>query len=312
MIHDLIIVGGGPAGIAAGIYAARKRLKTILLTDEIGGQAVVSPEIQNWIGIPAMSGLEMAERLEEHLKRYADEALEYRKGIRIEKIAKVSDDPIFAAISSGKEEWQSRAVIIASGARRRKLTVPGAEKFEGRGIVYCASCDAPLFSGKRIAVIGGGNAGFETAQQLLQYATSVTILEYASEFRGDEVTRGRVLADPKVHAVLNAELCEVYGEKFVSGIAYRDRKTSEIHKLPLEGVFVEIGSIPNSEMVRGLVELDERGEITIDHRTSRTSVEGIWAAGDVTNQPYKQNNIAMGDAVKALEDAYLWLQKRKG
>lgn len=310
-MYDLIIIGGGPGGIAAGVYAARKRLKSLLLTEEIGGQSVVSADIQNWIGIPSMSGLEMAEKLEEHLKKYADDVLELREGVRVVNVENVSDEPTFRVTLEKGDAFESRAVIVASGSRRRKLNVPGAEEFDGKGIVYCASCDAPLFKDKDVVVIGGGNAGLEAADQLRAYAKSIHVLEYAPDFKGDPVTRERVFKDPKVTPVTNAELLEVKGNNFVTGLVYKDRVSGERKELSAGGIFVEIGSIPNSEMVKDLVEVDQRGEIVIDHKTCRTSVEGIWAAGDVTDQPYKQNNISMGDAVKALEDAYVWLQKKQ-
>ena len=309
-MHDLIIVGGGPGGIAAGVYAARKRLKTLLVTEEIGGQSMVSADIQNWIGISSMSGIEMAEKMEEHLKKYASDVLEYKTDVKVAKVEKTSDTPTFRVTLENGEVFESRAIILTCGSRRRKLTAPGAEKFDGKGIVYCASCDAPLFKGKDVVVIGGGNAGLETAQQLLEYATSIVILEYAAEFKGDPVTREHVFKDPRVKPITNAELAEVKGDGFVTGIVYKDRTNGEMHELPVQGVFVEIGSVPNSEMAKGLIELDKHGEVVIDHKTARTSVEGIWAAGDITDQPYKQNNISMGDAVKALEDCYLWLQRK--
>lgn len=309
MIYDLIIVGGGPGGVAAGVYAARKRLKTLFVAESIGGQSEVSADIQNWIGIPSMSGLEMAEKLEEHLRKYANGVLEIHADERVEKIEKRNGG--FAVMTNKNVTYESLAVILATGSRRRKLQVPGAETFDGKGVMYCATCDAPLFRGKKVAVIGGGNAGLESAEQLTQYATKIYILQYDAAFKGDPITQERLFKNPHVVPVTNAETVEVKGEAFVSGLVYRDRTSGEQRELPVQGIFVEIGSVPNSDMVKGLVELDPRGEVVIDHRTARTSVEGIWAAGDATNQPYKQNNISMGDAVKALEDAYLWLQKKK-
>ena len=309
MIYDLIIVGGGPGGAAAGVYAARKRLNNLLITDTFGGQSTVSADIQNWIGIPSFSGYEMSEKLEEHLRKYAEDVLTLQVGEFVTKIEKVNSH--FKVTTDKGNIFESLAIILTSGSRRRKLAVPGAAEYEGKGIVYCATCDAPLFRGKEVVVIGGGNAGLESAEQLLEYATKIYILEFGTEFKGDPVTKERVFKNSKVVPITNAETVAVEGDKFVTGLVYKDRKTDEQKELPVQGVFIEIGSVPNSEMVKELVELDTHGEVVIDHKTARTSLEGIWAAGDVSNQPYKQNNISMGDSVKALEDAYMWLQTKK-
>lgn len=309
MKYELIIIGGGPGGVAAGVYAARKRIKTLFLTDTFGGQSEVSADIQNWIGIPSMSGLEMAEKLEEHVRKYADSVLEIHEGELVTKIEKREDN--FAVMTDKNVTYETLAVILVTGSRRRKLQVPGAAQFDGKGVVYCATCDAPLFKDKEVAVIGGGNAGLESAEQLTQYAKKISILQYDPEFKGDHITRERLFKHAHVIPITNAETVEVKGEQFVNGLVYKDRATGEQKEIPVQGIFVEIGSVPNSDMVKGLIELDPRGEVVIDHKTARTSVEGIWAAGDVTNQPYKQNNISMGDSVKALEDCYFWLQRQR-
>ncbi|OHA48288.1 MAG: hypothetical protein A2991_01315 [Candidatus Terrybacteria bacterium RIFCSPLOWO2_01_FULL_58_14] len=315
-MYELVIIGGGPAGAAAGVYAARKRVKSLLITEGWGGQSEVSPDVQNWIGIKSISGIDLAQKIEEHVKAYAGDVLEFDEGSRVVEVKELvlasgSGGPKFTLVTNKGKKYETRSILVASGGRRRKLSVPGAETYDGKGIVYCATCDAPLFQGKEVVVIGGGNAGFESAQQLISYATKITLLEYAEEFRGDSVTREAVLKSKKVTPITNAESVEVKGEKFVTALVWKDRKTGETHELPVQGVFVEIGSIPNTEFLKGLVELNKYGEIILDHKTARTSREGIWAAGDATDQPYKQNNISMGDAVKALEDIYLWLQKKK-
>jgi len=316
MMYELIIVGGGPAGVAAGVYAARKKIKTLLLTESIGGQSTNSVNIQNWIGIVSMSGVELAERLEKHLKAYADDVLEIKTRVRVTKIsqlkkAKEKEGPIFEVETDDGGKYQGRVIIFALGSSRRKLQVKGADKFEHRGIVYCASCDAPLFRDRDVAVIGGGNAGLEAAEQLIAYANTIHIFEIGPEFRADKLTQERVFKNPKVIPHTNAETLEIKGENMVSGIVFKDKNTGKIQEIPVQGVFVEIGSIPNTDMLKGLVKMNNYGEIIIDHKNCRTSLEGIWAAGDATDQPYKQNNISMGDAVKALEDAYLYLQKLK-
>lgn len=314
--YDLIIIGGGPGAVAAGVYAARKRIRSLLICRDWGGQSNVSPDIQNFIGIKSLSGIELAERLKEHVKAYADEVLDFDEGslaVRVSQELSTSETggPIFEAETDRNKRYRTRAIIVASGQKRRKLEVPGAEEFEGRGVVYCASCDAPLFKGKEVAVIGGGNAGLESAQQLLEYATRIYILEYGQEFRGDTITKEKVFSDQRVVPLTSAQTIEIKGDKFVKGLVYLNRQSGEKKEISVQGVFIEIGSVPNSEFIKNLVKTNQGGEIIIDNRTCRTSLEGIWAAGDVTDQPYKQNNISMGDAVKALEDFYLWLQKRK-
>lgn len=314
MTHDLIIIGGGPAGVAAGVYAARKRIKTLLLTESFGGQSTDSVDIQNWIGIISMTGIELAERLKKHLEAYAENVLEFKSPVRTVKISQLKKagkqgGPLFEVETSDGEKYQSRIIIFAAGSRRRKIQIKGADEFEHKGIVYCASCDAPLFRDKDVAVIGGGNAGVEAAEQLISYAKSIRIFEIGPEFKADKSTQERVFKNPKITTHTNAEVIEVKGDKLVSGLVWRDKKTGKTEEIPVQGVFVEIGSIPNTEAVKDLVKMNEQGEIIIDHKTSRTSVEGIWSAGDATDQPYKQNNISMGDSVKALEDAYLYLQK---
>src|SRR3989344_126591 len=308
MQYELVIVGGGPGAVAAGIYAARKKIKSMLVADSFGGQSIVSAHIQNWIGVPSFSGLEMAEVLEKHLRMYAGDVLEIKTGVMVQKIEKNSSG--FKVTTDENKSYETKAIILVSGSRRRKLTVPGAEQFDGKGVVYCATCDAPLFNGKEVAVIGGGNAGLESAEQLLEHATKVYIVNRSEEFRGDPVTRERIFKSPKLVPIVNADIQEVKGDKFVSGLVYKDSKTGEVKEIPVQGIFVEIGSVPNSAMVKDLVQLTPAGDVVIDHKTARTSVEGIWAAGDVTDQPYKQNNISMGDSVKALEDCYLWLRKQ--
>ncbi len=316
MVYDLIIVGGGPGGAAAAVYAARKHVKALLITETWGGQSEVSPDVQNWIGIISMPGPELAKKVEEHAKAYAEDMLEFDEGSLVTKVTELVSGadphgPKFQVETNKNKSYEARAIIIASGGRRKKLNVPGAEKYDGKGIVYCASCDAPLFKGKEVAVIGGGNAGLESAQQLLAYSPKITIFEYGEEFKGDPITREAVFKDPKVTPITMAETTEVVGDQFVTGLKYKDRKTGEEKELSVGGVFVEIGSIPNTEFIKDLVEMNKYREIVIDHKNSRTSLEGIWAAGDATDDPFKQNNISMGDAVKALEDVYLWLQKKK-
>jgi len=305
MIFDLAIIGGGPAGASAGIYAARKELKTVLIADDFGGQSAVSVEIQNWIGTKSISGAQLARQIKEHLYSYEGKDLVIKDGRRINKITK--SEKTFLITDNTDENFEAKTVLVATGASRRHLTIPGAKEFEQRGITYCATCDGPLFSGQDVVVIGGGNAAIETAMQLVAYCQSVTILEYNPSFKADKISVEKILANPKVKGVINVEIQEFKGDRFVKSVIYKDRVTGKITELVTGGIFVEIGFIPTTDFVKDLVDLTDFGAIKIDHKTQRTSLTGIWAAGDCTNIPYHQNNIAVGDAIKALENIYSYL-----
>ena len=305
-MYDLIIVGGGPAGAAAAVYAARKRLKSAIITSEFGGQSVVSDDIQNWIGTPHIPGSKLAKDLEDHVKEYADDVLDIITGSKVSGVRK-NDDETFTVTTDDDKEYSAKTVLISSGSERRKLSAIGADKYEHKGITYCASCDGPMFTGKDVIVIGGGNAGFETAAQLLAYTKSVTLLDYGEAFKADEITVNKVLENPNMKAIQNAETVEVKGEMMVNALVYKDRTTGETTELPTDGVFVEIGQIPATSIVDGVVDKNDYGQIKIDARTQRTSQLGIWSAGDCTDVLYHQNNIAVGDAVRALEDIYGYL-----
>ncbi|MBI2120904.1 MAG: FAD-dependent oxidoreductase [Parcubacteria group bacterium] len=307
-MYDLIIIGGGPAGSAAAVYAARKRLKTALITSEFGGQSVVSEDIQNWIGTVSISGSALAESFKKHVLAYADDVVEVKEGERVLSVKK--DGAEFLVATDGGHEYKTKTVLIVTGSSRRKLTVPGAEQFENKGITYCASCDGPLFSGKDVAVIGGGNAAFETAAQLLAYTKSVTLLNRSDDFRADPVTVEKVRSHPKMKIIMNAALSEIKGENFVKMLTYKINDEGEPIELPTEGIFVEIGLVPATGFAKDLVELNKYGMIVIDPRTQATAVPGIWAAGDCTDVLYHQNNIAAGDAVRALEDIYIRLHTK--
>lgn len=305
MIHDLLIVGGGPAGIAAGVYAARKRLKTVLVTEEFGGQSTVSEGIENWVGTPKIAGADLAKSLKGHLEAVSQDQVETVVD-RVTSLSKSGD--MFQMTTKTGKEFSAKAVLVASGAGRRKLDVPGAEQFENKGVTYCASCDGPLFAGMDVAVVGGGNAGLETAAQLLAYAKSVTLLHRHPTLKADAVTVEKVLKHPNMKTILNVEPTEVKGEGFVSGLAYKNRDTGEEGEIPVSGVFVEIGVLPNTDFAKNVLVLDPFNRIITNPKNQRTSVEGIWAAGDCTDELYHQNNIAAGDGVKALEDIYFWIK----
>lgn len=302
-INDLIIIGGGPAGTAAGVYASRKQLKTTLITKEWGGQSTVSPDIQNWIGSPSISGTDLAKDLENHLRTYAGEFVSIKDNSLATNIIGSQGD--FTVTTDDGTELKSKAVLIATGSKRRQLPATGADEFEHKGLTYCASCDGPMFSGQDVAVIGGGNAGFETAAQLLAYTKSVTLLQRGDQYKADPVTVEKVLAHENMTGILNTEITEVYGEGFVKGLTYTDADGE--HDLPVAGVFVEIGMIPNTDFAASIVALDDIKRVPIDPWTQKTETPGIWAAGDCTNILYHQNNISAGDAVRALEDIYVTL-----
>lgn len=307
-MYDLIIIGGGPGGVAAGVYAARKRIKTLLITYEWGGQSSVSEDIENWIGTISISGVELANQLKAHVLAYKNDVVEIKEYEKVTQIAKSGET--FLVKTDENHTYETKTVLVAAGSHRRKLDIPGAEGFENKGITYCASCDGPLYTGKDVIVIGGGNAAFESAAQLLAYAKSVTLLQRGKAYRADPVTVEKVLANSKMKGVTNVELLEVKGGQFVSSLVYRDLSDNQIKEVPCEGIFVEIGLLPSTDFAKGVVELNTVNQIIIDPRTQASSTKGIWAAGDCTDTLYHQNNIAAGDAVRALEDIYLHLNAR--
>lgn len=301
-MYDLIIIGGGPAGTAAAVYAARKQLKTLLIVKEWGGQSVVSDDVQNWIGTPHISGADLAKSLRTHVEEYKGNILT----ILEDEVASITGADGDFSVTTKTGEQKGKTLLIATGSSRRKLTVPGADIYENKGITYCASCDGPLFSGMDVVVVGGGNAGFESAAQLLAYCKSVTLLS-RSEPRADAITVEKLKARENFTLVINAVPKSIQGNVFVESITYTKTDTSEDVTLPVSAVFVEIGPIPATEFAKDIVERTNIGTIKIDPRTQETSVKGIWAAGDCTDVLYHQNNIAAGDAVRALEDIYLHL-----
>lgn len=308
MEYDLIIIGGGPAGAAAAVYAARKRLKSALVAGEWGGQSVVSDGIENWIGTVSITGENLAKSFEEHVKKYAGDIVDIRVPEWVKSVTQKEDG---FSVTTDKGELTSKNLLITTGSKRRRLSVPGADEFEHKGLTYCASCDGPLFSGQDTVVIGGGNAAFETAAQLLAYAKSVTLLNRSNNLKADPVTVEEVKKHENFTLIMNAETTEIRGENFVTGLVYKDATSGEEKNLDAKGIFVEIGLIPNTDFAKGIVALNDYGQIEIDPWTQRTGTKGIWAAGDCTNVKYHQNNIAAGDAVTALEDIYLAVKAGK-
>ncbi len=307
MIYDLAILGGGPAGVAAGVYASRKRLKTIFITKDWNSQSTVSEGIENWIGTVKISGFEFAKNLEKHLKAYAGDYVDIHEGESCEKIEKTG---MTFKVKTSKGEYEAKTILIATGSNRRKLEVKGADRLEHKGLTYCASCDGPIFADQDVAVVGGGNAAFESASQLLAYCKTVTLINRSDKFRADPSTIEAVKKNPHLKIITNAVPKEVKGDSFVSGFTYTDLNSNKDVELKVTGIFVEIGSIPTTYFVKDLVKLDSVGHIITNPKDQKTSIPGIWAAGDCTDGLYHQNNIAAGDGVKALEDIYLFLKAK--
>lgn len=322
-MYDLIIIGGGPAGVAAAVYAARKRLKTVLVTGEWGGQSNVSPEIYNWIGTPHISGADLAKNLRAHAEEYVGEYLEIRFPRRATALSH-PDDHVEVALDDGST-LSGKALLVASGSARRKLEVPGAAEYDQKGLTYCASCDGPLYADKDVVVIGGGNAAFESTLQLLAYCKTVTLMNRSDVFRADEITVSAAKKHPNFRLLANSVPTAVTGEQFVTGIKYKTIGSDEEKLLPVEGIFVEIGLIPNTGWLGSTLALNKIGQVIVDPKSQRAflassidpkntdgeplEVARIWAAGDCTDGLYHQNNIATGDAVKALEDIYIFLRR---
>ena len=290
-----------------------------MLVAEWGGQSIVSEQIYNWIGTPAISGNELAENLKKHVMANVGEeqTLTVKEGEKVVEVTEpkaLSDSAlgsVFTVKTETGEEFETKTILISSGSGRRKLEAKNADRLEHKGLTYCASCDGPLFADMDVAVIGGGNAGFETAAQLLAYCKSVTLLHRSDSFnKADEITVERVLKNPKMKAIKNVDILEVVGDKFVEGIIYKDKATGVETELKVSGIFVEIGQIPNTDFAKNLVPLDEFSRVKINPLNQKTETEGIWGAGDCTNVLYHQNNIATGDAVRALEDIYLYLHTK--
>lgn len=309
--YDLIIIGGGPAGITAGIYAARQKLNTLLITKSFGGQiARKAVGIENYPGFEEISGLDLIKKFEKHLRRASARSDDHKIDIErdgVRKVKKIGEK--FLVQTTDKNTFEAKAVIIASGADPRPLEVPGEKKFIGKGVSYCTVCDSPLFEGKTVAVIGGGNAGFEAAIFLAKFAKKIYILEYSEKISADVENQERVKKTGKIEIITNAQPKEVKGEKFVNSLVYLNGKTEKEVNLAVEGVFIEIGSQPATSFVKGLVDFNEKDEIKVDPFTGQTSCSGLFAAGDADEVPYKQIVIAAGEGAKAAISAYEYLQK---
>ncbi len=296
---DLIIIGAGPAGITASVYAARKKMDFLVLTRDIGGQTIWSGDVENYTGYQFITGLELAAKFEQHMRQYEITVRENEPVTMLEK----SQD-VFK-VKTAKSDYQARTVIIASGKRSRELGVPGEKEFKNKGLTYCATCDGPLFAGKPVAIIGGGNSALDAALQLVRIAPKVYIINRSADLAGDAIMRQKLETAQNVEILNSAEVLTVLGDKFVSGI--RIRQNNREQEIPVRGVLVEIGLIPNSDFA-SLVKKNDLGEIEVDCG-SFTNVEGLFAAGDVTNVVEKQIIIAAGEGAKAALSAFRYLAR---
>lgn len=305
-IFDTLIIGGGPAGVTAGIYLSRLGMKAIIISKELGGQITrKSVLVENYPGLGKISGAELIQKFYNHLKEFG---IPLVSGI-VSKVEKEGN--IFKVETQEGKVYLGKTVIVASGADPRPLEVPGEEKFIGKGVSYCAVCDGPFYKEKTVAVVGGGNAGFEAAIALSKWAKKIYILEFNPEVKADEVNQKRVKEAGKIEIITNASLKRINGHQTVESIEYEDRKTGKIKELKLDGVFVEIGNQPATSFLRGLVDFSERDEVIIDPWTCATKTPGLFAAGDVTNVREKQIVIACGEGAKAALSAYHYLRKKR-
>lgn len=303
-MYDLIIIGGGPAGVAAGIYAARQKLNTLLITKNFGGQMVKKAVvIENYPGFESISRLELIDRFEKHLRKQKID-IEIDEVIKLKKV-----DENFLVSTSSKKQFEAKSIIIASGADPRPLEIPGEKEFLGRGLSYCVTCDGPLFPDKTVAVIGGGNAGFEAAFFLSKIAKKIYILETGPKVIADLENQERAQKTGKVEVITNIVLKKIEGNQFVKALICEDKNTGKTITLPLEGIFVEIGAQPCTSFAKGLVDFNERDEIKVEFETFQTKTPGLFAVGDANVGKFKQIITAAGEGAKAALAAYDYLKK---
>ena len=302
----MIIVGGGPAAISAGIYAVRKELKTLLIAQDWGGQLNWTNLIENYPGFESITGPELVKKLVVHLKKYQGEDLEIKEGNEVKKV-EVENERLVKV--EADNSYQAKALILATGRNYKKLGIPGEKEFSSKGVSYCVTCDGPIFKDKKVAVIGGGNAGLEAALDLLDYASKIYLLEFLPQLTADEYLQKMVRKNSKINILTNVAVQEIKGEQFVNGLVYQERDSQKEKEITLEGVFVGIGTRANSSPVKNVVELNQEGEVKIDEK-NRTSVRNIFAAGDVTDVSHKQIVVAAGEGVKAALNVYQYLCRK--
>ena len=301
--YDILIVGGGPAGASAAVYSARKGLRTGIVSERFGGQVMDTLGIENFISVKATEGPKLVTALEEHVKEYDVDIMNLQ---RAKSIQKNDENALFEVELENGGKLKSKSVIVATGARWRELNVPGEKEFKGKGVAYCPHCDGPLFKGKHVAVIGGGNSGVEATIDLANIVGHVTLFEFAPELKADDILQKRLYSLSNVDVILNAQTLEVLGTDKVNSMIYLDRKTNEKKTISLEGIFIQIGLLPNTDFVKNTVDLSKFGEIIIDSH-GQSSLKGLFAAGDATTVPYKQIIIAMSEGAKASLGAFDYL-----
>jgi len=303
-MYDTIIIGAGPAGVTAAIYAARKKLKTLLISPDIGGQILGTWEIENYPALISATGVSLSQKFTEHLKQFAIK-------IEKEKVAAITkDQPSGFEVKTQKKNFKTKTLILAMGKKPRELSVPGESKFKNKGVTYCATCDGPLFANKIVAIAGGGNSGLETAIQMDKIAKKIYLIENGAICKGDPLLLDRVKSSKKTQVLTQTKITEIFGQNLVKGIKIENIKTGKVEKIVLDGIFVEIGSMPNSQLVKNLVILDKNNKIKID-KFCHTNVKGIFACGDITNVAYEQIIIAAGEGAKAAISAFNYLAKQK-
>lgn len=295
--YDILVIGGGPGGATAAIYAARKGIRTGIVAERFGGQILDTAIIENFSSIPQIEGNTLAANLEAHVKEYNVDIMNLQKAVRLEK-----KDYVEIELASGPM-LKSKAVVIATGARWRNIGVPGEKEFKNKGVAYCPHCDGPLFEGKRVAVIGGGNSGVEAAIDLAGIVKHVTLIEYSDQLKADQVLQDRVKALDNVTIITNGKTTEITGDTTVNGLKYIDLTTNEEHHIELEGVFIQVGLVPNTDWLGDAVARNQYGEIIVD-RNGATNVPGVFAAGDCTDERYKQIIISMGASATAALSAF--------
>jgi len=302
-LYDIIIIGAGPAGLTAGLYASRRALKTLILSKDLGGQAAITYDVENYPGMDLIDGLSL-------MKKFADQARKFGAEIKYGEVKKIKKEKDIFSVQTEKENFQARALILAFGLLPSDLNVPGEKEFKGHGVSYCATCDGPLYKNKTVAVIGGGNSAMDAAEYLAKLAAKVYLIHRRDQFRGEAIVLEQLKKNPKVEMVTSSEIKEIKGQQIVESIIIKNNGHDEIKEIKVDGVFVEIGYTAKTELVKDLVKLNKKGEIVTD-QNSNTSHEGIFACGDITDCLYKQIVISAGEGAKAALQAYKYLYLKK-
>ncbi len=303
-IYDIIIIGGGPAGLTAGLYASRRALKTLVLVKDLGGQASITYDVENYPGVELIDGFSL-------MKKFAEQAQKFGAEIRYGEVSKIEKIENLFLVKTMENNFFGRSLVLAFGLQHCDLNVSGEQEYKGRGVSYCATCDGPLYRGKTVAVIGGGNSALDAAEYLAKLAEKVYLIHRRDQFRGEEIVIKKLEKNPKIEMVLSSEIKEIKGDQFVRSIIIKDNGHNRLKEIEVGGIFVEIGYAPKTELVKNIVKLNQKGEIITDKDTN-TSQKGIFACGDVTDCSYKQIVISAGEGAKAALQAYKYICLQKG